>query len=334
VAGKRILVTGAAGFIGRHIMHSCGQSGHEVTGVDLRPPPPESTTAARWLHRDYADAELLAAVSAGRFDAVVHHAAITDTRVTASIELTRTNTDNAFGLAGACRTGRARFIYASSHSVYGHLTQRRPIAETADTDPTACSGPLNPYARSKLELDALMSQHGFDATPWIGLRYTNVFGSDETDKGPMASILTQLLRAAASRSHVTLYRDTLTAARDYIPVETITSTIQLLLHATIPSGIYNLGSGDPISFAKILEQCADLLADSRGAELQVSLVPNTVTSAYQYFTAADMTKLDAALPERPRPERTALLSRIRELFQTFSTEQPGLPDPRRAQFAQ
>ncbi|MDQ2706996.1 MAG: NAD(P)-dependent oxidoreductase [Actinomycetota bacterium] len=320
---QRILLTGASGFIGRHVLRRCRQAGHQVTGVDLRPPPPQDPPAAASIVGHFASSELLAAVSAGRFDTVIHHAAITDTRVTASPHLTRTNTQDAFRLATASRTGRTRFIYASSHSVYGQLKHRRPIAESADRDPTACSGPLNPYARSKLDLDALMTESGSINTPWFGLRYTNVFGAEETDKGPMASILTQLLRAAASRGHVSVYRDTLTAARDYLPVETVASTITLLLDTAIPSGVYNLGSGHPISFAEILESCAELLSRKCGRTLEVSLIQNRDPAAYQYLTWADTTKLDDALPERPHSPREELRRRIQELFNTFYSLTPS-----------
>jgi len=123
-------------------------------------------------------------------------------------------------IASACALSGARFIYASSHSVYGHVARDVAIPEDAELD--LCSGPLNPYARSKLQLDMSMAEK-FSSGPsegleWIGLRCTNVFGTGEHHKGPMASIISQLLRQAACGGRLRLFANTLEACRDYIPV--------------------------------------------------------------------------------------------------------------------
>ncbi|MGW2543996.1 NAD-dependent epimerase/dehydratase family protein [Kitasatospora sp. NPDC001574] len=313
-----VLVTGAAGFIGRHTVAALHRAGHQVTAVDPRPAPTHLTGAARWLSGDFADPAHIAEVAVGRYRTVVHQAGISDTRAPAGPELDETNTAGPLRLADACRTGRARLIYASSHSVYGTLHHRVPIAEDADTDTTRCSGPLNPYASSKLALDQQMRTLHATGLEWAGLRYTNVFGPDETDKGPMASILTRLLRQAARTGTIRVFDDSLTAARDYIPVETVTATIaRLTEHRQLPSAVYNLGSGTTVSFADIAQWCARLRHRATGRPLLVELVPNPAARAYQYFTCADMTSLDQVLPERPTTPAASVEARASELFDTF-----------------
>ncbi|MFI6112893.1 NAD-dependent epimerase/dehydratase family protein [Kitasatospora sp. NPDC051164] len=313
-----VLVTGAAGFIGRHTVTALHRAGHQVTALDLRPAPTHLTDAAHWLRTDFADPDLLAEVAAGRYRAVVHQAGISDTRAPAGPELDETNTAGPLRLAAAARTGRARLIYASSHSVYGTLHRPDPIAEDADNDTTRCSGPLNPYAATKLALDQQMRTLHATGLQWTGLRYTNVFGPDETDKGPMASILTQLLRQAADTGKIRVFGDSLTAARDYIPVETVTATIaHLTEHPHLPSAVYNLGAGTAVSFAEIAQWCARLHHRATGRPLLVELVPNPVAHAYQYFTCADMTALDKALPGRPTASAASVEARATELFGTF-----------------
>lgn len=156
----------------------------------------------------------------------------------------------------------------------------------------------------------------------MGLRYTNVFGPDETDKGPMASILSQLLRSAAHTGCLRLFDDSLTAARDYIPVETVTATIVQLAERPMPSGVYNLGAGFAVSFADVAQWCARLHSKATGKpSLHVKSVPNPVATAYQYFTCADMTALDKALPERPAISPQSVETRAAELFETFRRSQ-------------
>ncbi|MFI1648242.1 NAD-dependent epimerase/dehydratase family protein [Streptomyces avidinii] len=319
-----VLVTGAAGFIGRHTVAALHHAGHQVTAVDLRPAPTHLTSAAHWLRGDFADPALLAEIATGRYTTVVHQAAISDTSAPAGPELDETNTAAPLRLADACRTGQARLIYASSHSVYGTLHHHEPIAEDADTDTTRCSGPLNPYAASKLALDQKMRALHPTGLQWTGLRYTNVFGPDETDKGPMASILTQLLRQATHTGKIRVFDDSLTAARDYIPVETVTATIvRLTEHRQLPSAVYNLGAGTAVAFADIAQWCARLHHQVTGQTLDVELVPNPVAHAYQYFTCADMTVLDTVLPDRPTTSTASVEARATELFETFLRSATG-----------
>jgi len=322
---RSVLVTGAAGFIGRHTVTAFHHAGHPVTAVDLRPAPSHLAATAHWHRGDFADPALLTDIEAGRFTTVVHQAGNSSTRAPAGPELDETNTLGPLRLADACRTGRTRLIYASSHSVYGTLHHRTPIAEDADTDPSRCSGPLNPYAASKLTLDQQMRTRHHTGLDWIALRYTNVFGPDETDKGPMASILSQLLRQAASTGHIRVFDDSLTAARDYIHVESVTTTILRLatVRLPVPAAVYNLGAGHAVSFADIAQWCARLHQEATGQPLHVELVPNPVPGAYQYFTCADMTALDEALPDRPTESAACVQARAAELFTTFRNRATG-----------
>ena len=320
----KVLITGAAGFIGRHTTRSFHHAGYRVTAVDLRPAPEHLVHAARWQHGHFAAPALLAEIATGRYQTVVHQAGISNTRAPAGPALDGTNTLGVLRLADACRTGGSRLIYASSHSVYGTLHHREPIAEDADTDSARCSGPLNPYAASKLALDQQMRARHGTGLDWVGLRYTNVFGPDETDKGQMASIMSRLLRSAARTGQLRLFDDSLTAARDYIPVETVNATIVQLAEQRVPAAVYNLGAGFAVSFAEVAQWCARLHREATGEpSLHVKLVPNAVAAAYQYFTCADMTALDNALAGRPTVSPLSVEARAAELFETFRSCEAG-----------
>lgn len=317
MSADEILITGAAGFIGRHTVAAFQQAGHRVTALDLREGPARLKDTACWVRSDFGAPAILADVAAGRYQTVVHQGAVSDTRVTASPDLDETNTVAPLRLADACQRSGTQLIYASSHAVYGTIYGHAPITETADEDRTRCSGPLNAYAATKLQFDRHMRLRRDTGLDWIGLRYTNVFGPDEHDKGPMASIIFQLLRQAAEAGRIRLFDDSLTAARDYIPVEAVAATIVQLASQPVTPGIYNLGAGQAVSFAQITQWCARWHRETRSTPLELELIPNPVKSAYQYFTCADTGALDAELPDRPRLSAQDIEARAAELFRLF-----------------
>jgi len=249
----------------------------------------------------------------GRYQAVVHQAAITSTLETDEALLKDVNVGQPLAIADACAAGQAAFVYASSHSVYGKAHQRVPLAEEAVSDEAICTGPLNLYAQSKLDLDNAMAVRSAGSLRWVGLRYTNVFGPGEQHKGKMASIISQLLRRTACGESLTLFDDTLEACRDYVPVASVAATIARLLERQVPVGVYNLGSGIPVSFGTILEWCASLA----GAYPEIHFRPNPVADRYQYWTCADMTKLETLLADFQRLTLAEVRSAAGRLYHCF-----------------
>ncbi|MBF6340820.1 NAD-dependent epimerase/dehydratase family protein [Nocardia abscessus] len=289
---RTVLVTGTAGFIGSHTAAGLHASGWAVTGVDVRPPGREPN---RWeaITTDAADPALLARVAAGEFDVVVHQAAITDTLTPADERLEWANSTVPQRIARACASSGTRLVYASSGAVYGVVRPGTASIESDAEDRVPCSGPLNAYARSKLAMDQAMRRCArTDGLDFVGLRYTNVFGPGEGPKGRMASILWQIVTTAAAGRPVALFEDTLTAARDYIPVQLLVSALVRLLDHPRVSGIYNLGSAVPVRFETLLGWCTEWA----GSPIPMIPVPNPVRDRYQYWTCADMRQLRSALP--------------------------------------
>lgn len=291
MTGRTVLVTGVSGFIGSHLAAGLHAAGWTVTGVDLMP----SRQVEAWesVAADAAHPSLLARIAGGEFAAVVHQAAVTDTGAPDDDRLRWSNSAVPMRLAQACAASGTRLVYASSGSVYG-IVARGDASRESDVDDSArCSRPLNAYARSKLETDRAMRRRaavcGLDV---VGLRYTNVFGPGEQTKGAMASILWQIVTAAASGRPVRLFADTLTAARDYLPVQALVSTMMRVLDTPQVAGIYNLGSGIAIEFQTLLGWCTEWA----GAPVAMVRVPNPISDRYQYWTCADMRRLRTALP--------------------------------------
>ena len=324
-----VLVTGAAGFIDNHTVRACLDAGWSITALDVREVSEALSNLVRSdpsgavLRGPSDDAKVLQDVEAGRYAAVVHQGAISSTLEQDEALLHESNVRQPLALAAACAASKSNttFLYASSHSVYGTISTHIAVVEGAEEDPKICTGPLNHYARSKLTLDQQMVARYGDSFPWLALRYTNVFGTGETHKGSMASIISQMLRRAAQDEPLTVFADTLEAHRDYVPVENVTSTILRALNHPMPSGVYNLGSGVPVSFATILAWCVEFAG---GDGVDVRLVPNPVSDRYQYWTCANTTRLDRALPGRPQLTLEDIRKAAGQLFSHFAAAQQNL----------
>ena len=311
-----VLVTGAAGFIGRHTALAFAAAGWRVMTLDVREAAEDVRLKTRFVRADVCDPVVPEMARRGRFKAVVHQAAISSTLERDWSALEQVNVTAPLSLALACAEVGTKFIYASSHSVYGKIAPPALVKE--DAGPGECSGPLNLYAESKLLLDREMPgvPGGIE---WVGLRYTNVFGAGEEHKGRMASIISQLLRRAAVGDPLVLFEDTLGACRDYIPVSVIADTCVRLAGQQIPSGVYNLGSGLPVSFATLLEWCSHF----SGTQVTPRLVPNPVASRYQYWTGADMGRLCAELDGLPVMKTEDIRQAAHALFGQFRAGHAG-----------
>jgi ADP-L-glycero-D-manno-heptose 6-epimerase len=131
----------------------------------------------------------------------------------------------------------------------------------------------------------------------------------------MASILSQMLRQAAAGQPITVFADTLTAARDYLPVRDLTDVLVRLVTDPVPSQVYNVGSGHAVSFAEVLQWCAAFRPEGR---LDVRLVPNPVSDRYQRWTCADMSRLREALPGLAQLTIEDVREAAQALFTSFS----------------
>ena len=157
----RVLVTGGLGFIGTRLCHALLDDGFRVRCVDdLSGTYAHGTgpTAADSLAARGADVRVAAAAPADlrRVDAVIHLAAVPGVRTRRPAEVFRaTNVDLPECLARAAAAGGARFVLASSSSVYGNAA----VLPTPERTPPA---PLNPYAASKADAEAAVLAAGGD----------------------------------------------------------------------------------------------------------------------------------------------------------------------------
>ena len=276
---KNMCITGVSGFIGRHVAEEALRRGYRVTGLDRNQSP---TSDFEFVNTDIRDTNRLTHAMRSQ-DYVIHLAA-----VTSNVEFVRNPVDsydiNASGFLGvidaAAKNGCKVFVYASSAAVY--LDR---FSEDALIDVRKQS---NHYAKTKIMNEmAARSYEEIYRMKTIALRYFNVYGNGENQKGDYASIITLFLKAKKNGEPLVLYGDG-TQARDLINVvDTARITLDLLEKGSYD--VYNIGTGTATKYVTIAE-----LIDMH----RIRYIPNPLPS-YQLYTRAETGRLKEALGDYP-----------------------------------
>ncbi|HEX9188017.1 MAG TPA: NAD-dependent epimerase/dehydratase family protein, partial [Vicinamibacteria bacterium] len=180
----KVVVTGAAGFIGSHVAESLAADGHEVTGIDCftdyypRPVKEGNLRALRASGRfRLVEAPLQEADLAPLLDGaghVYHLAAQAGVRASWGREFSHYTEHNVLAtqrlLEAAVAAGRPTFVYASSSSVYGDAPSL-PFREDGPCQP------VSPYGVTKLAAEHLaVLYHRSLGLPTVSLRFFTVYG--------------------------------------------------------------------------------------------------------------------------------------------------------------
>jgi UDP-glucuronate 4-epimerase len=290
----RIVVTGAAGFVGSHLCDELVARGHEVVGIDAftrfyaRELKERNLAALRrapsfTLHeRNLLDHPGLAHVLAGA-DAVCHLAGRPGVRGGAQVvfEAGNVRTTEAV-MHSAARAGVARVLLASSSSVYGPAS--RPVREDAPLRP------LSPYARSKrrAELVArrLARRHGLNL---VTLRYFTVYGPRQRPDMAFA----RFVGAALGGGEMPVLGDG-RQLRDFTYVGDAAEATALALERGRPGAVYNVAGGRPTALVDALR----LLAAALGRVPDLTARPADAREPRS--TAADLRRTGRELGWEPR----------------------------------
>jgi ADP-L-glycero-D-manno-heptose 6-epimerase len=271
----RILVTGGTGFIGSNLVSRLLEEGHDVliTGHDAEQRIPG-------FQGKYLRPSLLGIdwEAIGPVDVLFHQAAVNDTTLMDEREMLRANVGASQELfrrvaAGGCR----RIVYASSTAIYGDTPA--PYREDGP------ARPLNPYARSKKQLEEFASGFARENphVTIVGLRYCNVYGPGESHKGRRASMVLQLAQQMqCGNPRLFQYGE---QKRDYLYVDDAVRA-NLLAAEAGESCIVNCGSGRAVSFNDLVAQLNQVLGVRRTPEY----IENPYADRYQSHTECDMTR--------------------------------------------
>ena len=277
-----VLITGAAGFVGRHLVRVCLKKGWDVVGMD---PKPVTVDGWEGLQGDLRDRTTLAKVVRD-VDIVFHEAAVSSSPMfepdpSQGVEV------NVMGglylLQASADAGVKRFVYASTSSLYGNS----PVPWREDM---AISAPPNAYAASKLAFEYLAKVYALRGElDTIGLRYFSVYGPGEEPKGVYANMISQFLWAIRKSERPIVYGDG-TQTRDFTHVDDAVRANLLGLGTTEVGKVFNVGTGRETSINTLVRTLADLM----GKDVKPRYVPNPIRN-YVHRTRADTSKAEKLL---------------------------------------
>jgi ADP-L-glycero-D-manno-heptose 6-epimerase len=302
----RIVVTGAAGFIGSNLVHGLNAIGvdHVIAVDDLTDGPKYRNLLGARL-ADYFDKrefyDRYARGELGRVDVVLHQGACSDTMQHDGRLMLADNYRCSKDLLDACMAQGTRLIYASSAAVYG-------ASETFREEP-AYERPLNVYGWSKLLFDDVVRRM-IERAPQqvVGLRYFNVYGPREQHKGRMASVAFHHFNQFREHGRVRLFGRYGGYApgeqnRDFVSVDDVVAVNLWFMQHGDKRGVYNLGTGRAQPFndvAMAVVNGARTLAGEAALPLpellRAGLVeyidfPDALVGKYQCHTQADLLRL-------------------------------------------
>jgi len=296
--GKRIIVTGGAGFIGRNLLAALNERGErDILVVD------HLGTSEKWRNlvgldfEDYLDKDdFVSDVVSGGLPpaaAVFHLGACTSTTERNAGYLVENNYRYTRQLCEWCLNHDVRFIYASSAATYGD----GGLGYSDSDDLLPRLRPLNIYGYSKHMFDLWALRCGlFDRI--VGLKYFNVYGPGEDHKGDMRSVVNKAYHQILETGEVRLFRSHRPEfkdgeqLRDFIYVKDAVAVTLWFYDRPDLSGLYNCGTGR----ARTWNDLARAVFDAMGREPNIRYIdmPEELREKYQYFTQADVSKLRRA----------------------------------------
>jgi len=251
---KRALVTGSAGFVGRHMVSALESAGWDVTGIDLRPGATRTVDARRWLDP--------AAGNWWPFDLVVHAAAHVGGRADIEGKPTFLGAYN-LQLDGALfewalHARPAHLVYLSSSAVYPVALQTDGVSRylrEADVDLARPELPDATYGWTKLTGERLAAEAAAEGLTVHVVRPFSGYGTDQDDTYPFPAIVG---RARRREDPLTLWGDG-TQVRDWIHIDDVVAGILAVVEQDVTVPV-NLCTGRPTRF----DELARLVAAAAG----------------------------------------------------------------------
>ena len=260
----RYLVTGGAGFIGRHLVTALAADGHEVIAVDdlsnaeapdfqrqevsfAQADLADSATTQKLVEKTDGCFHLAACASVVRSEGAEWHKAHSDTLIS-GLALMRTAAD--------CQdqTGKPYpIVYASSAATYGASHETTPLREDAPQKP------VGSYGADKLALE--LHARALGATrkaSTAGLRLFNAYGTGQDPRSPYSGVITLFRQNLAEQMPLTIFGDG-EQARDFVHVADVVRAFRAALPVASPSApVWNLCTGVATTINHLAQQMMEI----------------------------------------------------------------------------
>ena len=289
----KILITGAAGFIGSALVWALNQQGFEnLVLTDILGSDEKWKNLVPLRYDDYLDASQLLGQLPALDDVryIFHLGACSATTEKDASYLMENNYRYTKRLAEWALAGKRRFVYASSAATYGDGSQGMDDSHAN----LSALRPLNMYGYSKHLFDLHAARRGW-LDQIVGLKYFNIFGPNEDHKGDMRSVVHKAhhqIRQTGSvslfRSHHPDYRDG-EQERDFLYVKDAVAATLHLARTPGAAGLFNVGSGKASTWIDLITPIFEALEIPRNIEFID--MPEALRGKYQYHTRADVTRL-------------------------------------------
>lgn len=258
----RVLVTGGAGFIGRHLVAALVAGGHKVTVLDNlhrgNRDAVESLGISRFVASDIRDPVAVAEAAGGM--QIIYHLAAQSNVLGAVSDIDYSFTTNVIGTYNVLNAARdldvERIVFTSSREVYGEV-DRIPVHEDHPLNPK------NAYGASKVAGEMycriFATTYGLDVRV---LRLSNVYGSGDRDR-----VIPNWLERARCETDLELYGGEQVV--DFVPMQLVVQALQRAATGSLGTQAINVASGAGIS----LRALADRIQELPNARVNLQILP-------------------------------------------------------------
>ncbi|RWU17790.1 GDP-6-deoxy-D-lyxo-4-hexulose reductase [Pseudomonas alkylphenolica] len=303
---KKVLLTGANGFVGRILRSQLVAAGWSVTGISSNR---LDAASADDIQLDIRDAGAVAeVVQAVQPDAIVHLAAVTHVPTSfREPQLTwHTNVLGTLNLLEAIKqhAPQAFLLFISSSEVYGEAFK----SATKVNEESRCL-PMNPYAASKLAAELACQQHFRQGFAGAIARPFNHIGPGQSPDFVTASFARQIAQIEAGQQAPVMKVGNLEACRDFLDVRDVCDAyVQLLALANTPieGRVFNIASGR----ARKIRDILDVMLQQSAVAIEVQLDPERLRPSDIPFAVGDSQYMTQVTGWQPHFELSDTLAQL------------------------